>query len=235
MRGLLGAVSFLTRVPVRRGDLPTGVAWFPLVGLGVGVCGGLAHWAVASATSPLLGGVAAVAVTVLVTGAFHEDGLADTFDGLASFRPVERQLEIMGDSRIGTFGAVGLVLVLVGRVAAIAALDPSVDSILIIGWAHAVAAAVVIALMTVSRPVAAGSGTTYLEGLRRGPVLAAASATAAGGWLLVETGAGVGLAVASAGSGMVWLWARRRIGGVTGDILGACQQVALLGALAVAG
>lgn len=233
MNGLLGAVAFLTRVPVGGAIRPIGIPWFPLVGFGVGAAGGAVYWLLAGAVPTWVAAVGAVATTILLTGAFHEDGLADTFDGLASFRTVERQLEIMKDSRLGTFGATALVLVLLGRVGLVSTIEPSSSAVLVLGWSHAVAAAVVIALMTVSRPVSDGSGADAVAGVARLPALVAAGGTVIGGWLMFGGDAPVAAWAASVAALAIWWWARRRIGGVTGDVLGACQQVGLLAALAV--
>jgi adenosylcobinamide-GDP ribazoletransferase len=127
LRALAGAVSFLTLVPVGRivaldgRDVARGALLFPLVGAGVGALTG----AIAVALHPWLpaftaAGVA-VAVAVLSTGAMHVDALADTFDA-AGGRSRERALEIMRDSRLGTFGVAALVLDLLVKVGAVSAL-----------------------------------------------------------------------------------------------------------------
>lgn len=235
MNGFLGAVGFLTRIPVSVGtaDVAPSVKWFPIVGLAIGVPSGLAYWAVSGPLGAQMAAVVAVALAVAITGAFHEDGLADTFDGLSSIRTPDRQIEIMKDSRIGTFGASALVLVLLARVVLVARLPGTAATVGTLAWAHGVSRAVVIGVMCVATPAAvAGSGAAYLSELRRGPALVLAVAVAAAGWLIVGERALSAVALASVGSLLVWLWARRRIGGVTGDVLGACQQVGLVGALA---
>lgn len=235
MSGLRAAVAFLTRLPVGEGSAPgRGVPWFPVVGAGVGAVSGLAYWSTASVTAPLVAAALAVAVAVAATGAFHEDGLADTFDGLSSIRSVERQLEIMRDSRLGTFGVSGLVLVLVARLAAVASLSASAAVVVTLAWAHALAAAVVLVVMVVSRPAAEeGTGAEYLAGLRPVIPLVVAVCTALAGWMVVGTEAWSVVMGAAVGPALVVLWAYRRIGGVTGDVLGACQQLALVGGLAI--
>lgn len=235
MTGLRAAVAFLTRVPVG-GELAPGrgVPWFPVVGAAVGAGSGLAYWGAALVTAPLVAAALAVAVAVAITGAFHEDGLADTFDGLSSIRSVERQLEIMRDSRLGTFGVSALVLVLVARVAAVAVLDVGVSAVAVLAWLHALAAAIVLVMMVVSRPAAGeGTGAEYLAGLRPFGPLVAAGATALIGWFVVGLGAWSVVAGAAIGPVALAVWAHRRVGGVTGDLLGACQQLALVGGLAI--
>ncbi|MEX2279811.1 MAG: adenosylcobinamide-GDP ribazoletransferase [Acidimicrobiia bacterium] len=233
MRGFLGAVGFLTRIPVTVGRADLSVKWFPIVGLAIGVPSGLAYWAVSGPLGSQMAAVVAVALAVAITGAFHEDGLADTFDGLSSIRSRERQLEIMKDSRLGTFGVSALVLVLLARVVLVARLPGVGETVGTLAWAHGVSRSVVIGVMCIATPAAVdGSGVAYLSELRRGPALVLAVAVAAAGWLIVGERALLAVALAAVGSFVVWLWAHRRIGGVTGDVLGACQQVGLVGTLA---
>lgn len=235
MIGLRAAVGFLTRIPVGGGLAPgRGVPWFPVVGALVGAVSGLVYWATAAVTPPLVAASVAVAVAVAITGAFHEDGLADTFDGLSSIRSVERQLEIMRDSRLGTFGVTALVLVLVARVAAVGVLEVAVSAVALLAWLHALAAAVVLVVMVVASPAKAdGAGAEYLAELRPFGPLVVSVAAALVGWLVVGPDIWMVVAGAAIGPVAVVVWAQRRIGGVTGDVLGACQQLALLGGLAI--
>ena len=148
----LAAVQFLTRVPVPalKDFQPDWTArsarWFPLVGALVGLaCAG-----VFVAASPVWSGLTlallAVATGVLITGAFHEDGLADSCDGLGGGQTRERRLEIMKDSRIGTFGALGLGLVIALKVAALAALPVWTGALALVGVHAAGRAAAVVAM-----------------------------------------------------------------------------------------
>lgn len=119
----LTALMFLTRVPcpswVRHesDSLAKSTAYFPPIGMLVGGFGGLVAWVVARGYSPLVAVLAGMAATVIVTGAFHEDAFADVCDGFGGWTP-ERRLEIMRDSRVGSFGVVGIVLI-VGLKAAV--------------------------------------------------------------------------------------------------------------------
>ena len=128
LRGPRAALSFLTVLPAGGHDaapsVSLGRAWFPAVGLLLGGLAGGALWLVSHATSPLVGAVAALAVLALLTGALHLDGLADAADGLLGGATPERRLEIMRDSRLGSFGAVVVVLVLLGDWAALAGMSP---------------------------------------------------------------------------------------------------------------
>ncbi len=233
MRILAVALQFLTRLPVPQipvidGDLRRATAAFPLVGVLVGGIT-LGVWA---AVEPLLGApvaaVAAVIMAVAVTGAFHEDGLADTFDGLWGGWDPDRRIEIMRDSRIGTYGGCALVLSLLLRIALLAQLDlGGAARAILVG--HVVGRAAVLVQIRWLAPVAdRGSGAQVAE-----PVGPIGSAFALLTTLVVCIAclwhwAAVPLAVGLVGVAAVRRAARRRIGGLTGDILGATQQIVLI-------
>lgn len=231
---MLAALAFLTPLPVGAGRRPTGrtLLWFPLVGalLG-GVLGVL--WRLLDRVTlgqGLLVAVLLVAADLALTGALHLDGLVDSADGL--FAPVEggerraRRLAIMAGPEIGTFGLATGVLALLLRVACIAQL-PSPRPLLLIGlWcASRTVMACVAAALPYARPEG-GVASAFLEGMPEaliigvpGVLLAVAAAAGNGirGPLAVMAGLVAALGVA--------LFARRRIGGFTGDILGACGFV----------
>jgi adenosylcobinamide-GDP ribazoletransferase len=227
------ALIFLTRLPVPfdgRADpveLARSVAWFPLVGALVGLAGGAAYGLAATAgLPPHLAALPALAATILLTGALHEDGLADSADGLGGRDP-ERRLLIMRDSRIGSYGTIALALALLARAGAIAALatPQAVTAALIVAGAVSRACLpVVITLM----PPAAADGLAAAAG-RPEPwraLLAVALAIALSLALLPLAAASLALAAAALAGGAVALGARRRLGGHTGDSLGAVQQLA---------
>ncbi|HZP83894.1 MAG TPA: adenosylcobinamide-GDP ribazoletransferase, partial [Chthonomonadaceae bacterium] len=116
------ALMFLTRIPCppwvdhAPDSLARSAVYFPVVGVLVGGLGALAYRLVACGYSPALAALAGLATTVLVTGAFHEDAFADVCDGFGGWTP-ERRREIMRDSRVGSFGVVGLALLLGMKVA----------------------------------------------------------------------------------------------------------------------
>ncbi len=231
-----GAVSFLTRVRIRDdgGDLGSSIPWFPLVGFGVGAAAGFTYWGLSGVTGSGFAAVGAVGVAVALTGAFHEDGLADTFDGLSSIRSKERQLEIMRDSRVGTFGVAALVLVLVARVLLVADLAADASTVVFLAWIHAMSRGVVIGIMPWARPASTeGSGVVHLTEVRRLQAVLVAVAVAGAGWWVVGPRLPLVMLAALVGPMSIWAWAHARIGGVTGDVLGACQQTALVGGLAL--
>jgi adenosylcobinamide-GDP ribazoletransferase len=244
VRGLLGAVSFLTRVPTgtgeRRADELAGfVPWFPVVGAGVGLAVGAVYAGGRELLAPLPAATVAVVAGIGLTGAFHEDGLGDTADAFMGHHDRDGTVRILKDPRLGTFGVLAVAASLLLRVAAVAALAPGA-ALAALPAAHALSRAGAVATMT-ALPAAAdtGLGASYTLALSRRRALA---------------GAAAGLAVALALLGLTALWAAaatavaaallgrlavRRIGGVTGDVLGAVQQLgemlALLAAVAAAG
>lgn len=244
LRAVAGAVSFLTIVPVGRivaldaRDVTCGTLFFPLVGAGIGALTG----GVASVLHPWLpaftaAGVA-VAVAVLFTGAMHVDALADTFDATGG-RSRERALEIMRDSRLGTFGASALVLDLLLKVGAVAAL---------LGRGGAVPALIAAgALSRAASPPLAAVLSYPRAGHGPGSVLAGVSRLLAAAAILL----GVSIAVLAEKNDAVWLAAAaavlaiglgliysRWLGGATGDCLGAatemCETIVLVVAVGLA-
>jgi adenosylcobinamide-GDP ribazoletransferase len=233
------ATQFLTRLPTPplRDFTPDWInraaRYFPLVGQGVGLgCAGV--WLVVGRLWPgAPAAVMAVAVGVLITGGFHEDGLADTADGLGGGQDPARRLEIMKDSRIGVFGALALGLVLALRITLLAGLGPLAGAgalILSHGGGRAAAVVVMAALPYAGDPRAAKIPTSTTR-VRWDE---AALALALGAWPILwlpPARAVLALCLASAGAAALALLARRLIGGQTGDVLGAVEQLAELGLL----
>ena len=231
-----GAVSFLTRVPVGGSvdadDVARGAALFPLVGAGVGALSGAVAVLLHPTLSPLLAATAAVAVAAVITGGMHLDALADTADGLGAHSR-ERALEIMRDSRVGTFGATALVLDLLLKIGAIGTLLVHGDALasLVAAGARSRAASPPLAA-TLRYPRVEGgpgsvlSGRTSLGTATFAVLIAVAAALLLGrAWLIV--------AVAAAAI-LLGLFYRRWLGGATGDCLGAATELSETLALVVA-
>jgi len=225
------AVLFLTRIPIPwhvpdvEARLGRSTPWFPLVGVIVGGAGALAWWVGAALANPLIGAVAAVAATALLTGAFHEDGLADTFDGLGGSPERETALAIMKDSRLGTYGAMALSLVLLGRVCALVSLGGHAPAALL--GAHALArfsSLPAIRWLPYAR-ADGGTGKPFAGGVSGAGLAVAALFTAALTLLLWRGSAPVAWLGAAAVGGLLAMWFRRRLGGITGDTLGAVNQL----------
>lgn len=225
------AAAFLTRLPIRVEEinglsaLAGAARCFPLVGFGIGLFGGIAYAiAVSLDLSPLLAAVIAVAVTAAVTGALHEDGLADTVDGFGGGGDRDRKLEIMRDSRIGTYGVIALVLALGARVIALASFEDNADAVAALILCHAASRALVVGVMQ-RAPLARSDGLAASAG--RPSQAAMLWALGIGGVIALALAYLDGVVAMVAGAAAAWAiaWlARRQIGGVTGDVLGAVQQ-----------
>ena len=207
------------------------VGWFPLVGTGVGLVVGGVWWAANLLWPPLLAAALVVVVDLALTGMLHFDGLVDSADGLLPAVDRGRRLEVMADPAVGAFGVGAGAAVLVLRTGALASAIPSP---LLVGglWcASRTAMAAIMRFLPYVRPggladlFAPGSAVPLLGGLALSGVLVVAGSGAPG---LVALGAGLVAAAAVAGL------ARRRIGGFTGDVLGAAGLLAeTVGLLAV--
>ncbi|WP_119165318.1 adenosylcobinamide-GDP ribazoletransferase [Algihabitans albus] len=234
-RIFLLALQFLTRLPLPRdvGYTPERLAaatrYYPAVGLLVGGIAALVFLATVQVFPPLLALLLATVATLLVTGAFHEDGLADTFDGIGGGATREAALTIMKDSRIGTFGAVALGLVLATKVAALAALPlAAVALALIVG--HGLSRLSSVFVIATSRyQRAEGTGKPTAEGISAAGLLCAllTGLAAVAVALVCLPGAALlcGLGGLLAGHLAIRLIFERKLGGYSGDTLGATQQV----------
>jgi len=205
---------------------------FPLVGVLVGLVGGLAY-GIASTLGlpPPPAAVVAIAALVWATGALHEDGLADLADGLGGTTRAQR-LEIMRDPRVGSFGVIALVLALLARVGALAALAQPIAVVGALIAAAAFSRALMPAAM-LALPRARADGLAASAG-RPHPVRVAAAAViaiAVGLILLPPVPALVAMLFAALAGALLALSAWRRLGGLTGDALGALQQLTEIGFL----
>jgi adenosylcobinamide-GDP ribazoletransferase len=236
--GLRLAVTLLTAIPLRgepdrlaapsRPTAAAAMAWAPVIGLLLGTIAAAvlelaARW---GRTGPLLAAVLAVAALALLTGGLHLDGLADLADGLGSRQAADQALEIMRRSDIGPFGVVALVLTLGVQVAALAqaqALGRGVPAVI-----AAIVAGRLALTWACRRGVPAARGTV-LGGLVAGTVhpvipvvLTAAALAAAGAFGLIF---GIAVVAGLAASLALTALAVRRLGGITGDVLGALAEV----------
>jgi len=227
VNGLRAAIAFLTRVPASAPSDAggTSLAWFPVVGALIGLAGAMAYAVALLRVPPLLAAALAAAALVALTGALHEDGLADSADAWGGGSNREDALRILHDPAHGTYGVVALVLVLLLRVSAVAAMTAS-SALLLLPAAHALSRASMVAVLVTTPPARSGGLAAMFGTLasRR------ASVTALAGGLVIGLAFAGPIALAFAavvGSG-AWLVRRlalRSIGGVTGDVLGAVQQV----------
>ena len=230
MKGFLGAVSFLTRVPAGarvRGpeELAGSVPWFPVVGAGVGLAVAGTYAGARMVLPPLPAAAVAVVAGICLTGAFHEDGLGDTADAFAGGWDRDSTVRILKDPRLGTFGVLAVAASLLLRAAAVAALGPAA-ALAALPAAHALSRAAAVAVMA-AFPAAGetGLGASYVLALSRRRALLGVAAGLAAALVLLGAPALWAAAAAAAAAALLGRLATRRLGGVSGDVLGAVQQL----------
>lgn len=235
MSGFFDALALLTRVPTRGGArTERAVPWLPVVGAMVGAAVAGIYALTRDPLGPVAAAVLAIGAGIVLTGALHEDGLADTVDAFGAGVDREETLAILKDPAHGTYGVLALVLSVVGRVAAVATLSAGAAAVALPA-AHALGRGAAAWMLRVFPPATPdGLGATYA-----GPVTVLGASVAAG----VSAGIAVPLlglwgpgaiVVAGIPAYLLGRTAGRRIGGVTGDVLGAAEQVAEIGVLLLA-
>ncbi len=241
-RELQAGILFLTRLrygasaPVSGGAIG-GAAWaFPIVGIVVGLVGGVVYGLAYRLGLPFWPAAAlCVAATMMLTGCLHEDGLADTVDGFGGGQTRERKLDIMRDSRIGTYGVCALVIAILLRTSALALIGAAGPVTAALIAAHGAGRAVMPALMALLPPVR-HDGLSASAGQ---PPLGNVAAAAGFGVVILFLCLGLGhglvalIVLAIAAALMGWVSANQ-IGGQTGDVLGAIEQVSEIVVLLVA-
>lgn len=238
MSGLVTALGFLTRVPVPRraalgpASLGRAAVWFPVVGALVGLVAGATRLLADLALPAGAATVLALAAATLLTGALHEDGLADTADGFGAHTTRARRLEIMRDPRVGTYGALALIAVTLLAWSLLSALDGE-DCLRAAVAGHALARWAILVHAATSRPAREGGAGTLL---RVGPrSLAVATVLTAG---LAVVAVGPPAAAVAVGTALVIVAGartatRRVIGGATGDTFGAVGKLVEVASYAV--
>lgn len=226
IRRFLGAVQFLTILPVRGRTSSPGEAalFFPLTGALLGAATG----GVMLLSNPLF----ALAALIAITGCLHEDGLADVADAVRAGRSREKMLEILKDSRIGTYGAIALILSVALRWQALS--QCKVDPIAGLAAALSLSRTSLVALAATAAPVGGvsggGLGRSFADSCSRAVLVQTAAeclaivalSVAFIGWLHALAMIGATVAIVSLGG----IWFTKRLGGVNGDCLGAtCQAV----------
>jgi adenosylcobinamide-GDP ribazoletransferase len=227
------ALAFLTVMGRPSPPTPRALRWFPVVGAAVGGLVGTVWWLADQVFPALLAAALVVAVDLAVTGLLHADGLADAADGLLPHASRARRLEIMRSPDVGAFGVAVLVIVLLTRVGALAARPADIGLIVGVWCVSRTLVAVAPAWLPYARetglatPLLAAPATP-LVGLAVLPATALAVVTA--GWV-----GGAAIAAALLAGTAVLALARVRLGGFTGDVLGATILVAETVGLVVAG
>lgn len=228
-------VSFFTRISIpdkiaahidTDETLASSVLMFPIVGLMIAVGPALIWFGTIQFLPPLVAAGLAIAFGLFITGALHEDGLADCADGLGGSRDRERSLEIMRDSRIGAFGALALMISVGLRWTALASLGPLAGVLALFishsGGRAAIALALQFSIYT--RPQ--GLGNSVEGGLPKFGLIITSAIAAAIAILLGNVWGVIALALGFVAAWLVLQWLNHRLGGYTGDGLGAMQQVA---------
>jgi adenosylcobinamide-GDP ribazoletransferase len=224
------AASFLTILPIfdRRPHQPEAVAqsfgWFPLIGFAIGLLLVLEDYLLSAIMRPPPRAIALILSAIVITGALHLDALADTADALGAGSNRTRALEILRDSRVGTFGAVAIFFALLIEVSALASdADQNRRTALFLAFGLSRWAMVAVAhQMTYLR--SQGSGTALLDNSR--VPLRTASIVALIGAALMGLPAGLNAAVIAIVFCLIARWGYRRwLGGVTGDLIGASAQI----------
>ena len=225
------ALSFLTPIGGAVPPSPDAVRWFPIAGLIIGGAVGIVWWVGTRYWPPAVGAAFAVVADLALTGMLHLDGLVDAADGLLPPLPRERRLDVMADPGVGAFGVAAAISVLLLRMSALAAMSPAPLLVAAIWCASRTVMAWAIGAVPYARP--GGLATAFMGHTTR---------IVAGGLLLsvfvgvLGHGATGALAVGACvvgGAGVV-NFARRRIDGFTGDVLGAAGMIGETIALLVA-
>jgi adenosylcobinamide-GDP ribazoletransferase len=237
----LVATSVLTRLPVAAAVPAEGVVaascWaFPAVGAGIGgIAGGVLVIAALLGLGSAPAALVALVAAGLVTGALHEDGLADTADGFGGGRDREQKLAIMRDSRQGSYGVIALILSIGLRAAALTAIGEPIEMALALVAAHAASRAALPPAMRLMRPARAdGLGASAGRPGQTATIVALAIGVFVALAALGPARGAIGIVLAGAAVAATAVLAQRQIGGYTGDVLGAFQQIGEIVMLLVA-
>lgn len=227
-----GALAFLTPLGGPAPPTPAALAWFPVVGAGLGLTLGAGWWLAGGLWPPLMTAALVVAADLALTAMLHLDGLADSADGLlAHGLDRNRRLEVMAEPDVGAFAVGTVTVVVLLRVTALAAMSPAPLLLAALWSASRTTMAVATSTLAYARP--GGLATAFLGGH---PIPLAIG----GGLLAVGLAAGHGIAglvallVAVVAASALLVLSVRRIGGFTGDVLGALALVAETAGLVVA-
>ena len=240
---LLLAIGFLTVLPVRVKDaamseVGRAAMWFPFVGFFMGLALGVAHLILLQFFAPLLAAALTVTIWIVLTGGLHLDGLADCCDGLLVSAPPERRLEIMRDPRVGSFGVIGLVLIVALKIFAISSMPSFRASaplwgifavyfpIGVLPLTLAISRWLILIVAVQPQARANGMGAEFARGITRRTILVAAimpmflMVVGLVAWQVLAA-----IIAAHAIAFIVIRFARTRIGGVTGDVIGLTVEL----------
>lgn len=235
------AVQLLTSIPVPVNKaygperLGQATAWFPVVGLIIGLVLAGLHWVLSLVLPAGFTNALVIGVLVMLTGGMHLDGLSDTCDGMAGYRPVEERWRIMHDSRTGAFGVVGIVLVLLAKFAALNAVPAATISAVLILMPVVSRWAMVYAIYTFKYAHAEGMGAAYKQATKLPQFVTASIITLAIAGALVPLLGMVGFLVVAGTwltTTLIALYYRYKFTGLTGDTYGALNELGEVAVLA---
>ncbi len=230
LNGFRTAVSLLTRVPVgadrpRSSALARAVPWFPVVGGLLGLAVAATYAGALVVLPPLAAAVVAVGVGIVLTGALHEDGLGDTADALGGGEGKEDALRILKDPAHGTYGVIAIVLSVLLRGVSLGALG-GWSAVAVLPAAHALSRGAAALLLGRGPPAGGeGLGASYSAAVTRRGVGGAVAGGLLVGLLFMGAWVVPAAALSLLGAAAVGSLSLRRIGGITGDVLGAAQQI----------
>ncbi len=232
LRTLAGALAFFTRLPLPASlelgapDLQRAITYFPLCGAVVGAVSGIVWWLAALVWPPAIATGFAIVASVILTGALHEDGWADVCDGFGGGHTKARVLEIMKDSRIGAYGVIGLVLMVGLKWQALAAFPATLATPAFVA-AHALSrglSASLMATLDYVRPNGPSKARALIVRLQGGRLVFVVLSSLLP-LLFLPPAACWTIPALVALRLVLARWFRHRIGGYTGDCLGAAQQL----------
>lgn len=232
MKSFILGLQFMTRIPipitieVHREDFQKIVKFFPVIGLIIGLFEAFIYYILNRFSTHMLASFTVVVAHIIITGAMHIDGLGDTADGIFSARSREKMLEIMKDSRLGTFGALAIVVVVIGKIIMLNEM-PQNNTIIVVILAPVIARTMNIFLMYNQKYARAteGMGDLFIGVLKKENAIIA---LILGGLLTIVLGQfyGIKMFITSLIFTIVFRnYIEARIGGITGDILGASDEL----------
>jgi adenosylcobinamide-GDP ribazoletransferase len=237
MKIFLTALMFYTRIPIRRDidyspeNLNKATRFFPLVGLIVGGIGALVFWGTSFVLPAVVAVILSTAATIYTTGAFHEDGFADFCDGFGGGYTKERIITIMKDSRIGTYGSAGLLLMLLTKIFTLFSIDAQQIPLTILA-AHGLSRVMPVLVIFTTRYVRDDKTSKIKPIGKKGSVADLISAILFGSVMLLFFPWIYAAVIVPALLLITFIFRKyitRKIGGYTGDCLGALQQICEVG------
>jgi adenosylcobinamide-GDP ribazoletransferase len=234
VKNLMAALRFLTILPVpgecSEDNLRKSILWFPAVGIVLGLLAAFLGQYVYDLLPPMLASVCMVFMLMAITGGLHLDGLADCADGFFSARPREQVLAIMRDSRVGVMGVLALVMILLLKVAALTEMGPErvCGALFLMPLAGRCLMVVKMAILPYVRKEGDGIASVFVNDrvrLKKASYLAL-GILYSGCWFAAGTSGLFAGAATIVGVGIFALYCKHKIGGITGDTLGAASELA---------